>query len=478
MKTPLSHSSAGRECPPLPVLLEHADSDPTTWSSEFMDHLNKCDVCLHELEVADRRLRRDICEGIIPPPRPDTTGNGKSSRWPEALWFFLLSVAGAAANWIVSQLGRSSGLSGVDWLEVTQNRLLWVGLAGSIVVMLAGFLLHRLNLVRSLLGFVPAALCCFVVMTGGMYLWTNYQREQLSESLDELFLNHHWVSFHSPTFSPHSPPGTEAEREAREDTILKELIDLRQAGVDVERVKQDGTPVLDGVILFAHHDINVAALADEAGFNAIIMHIYVDHKNATKPDLRSAIEMSSVDAVKGYCLGHDPGVTRVKDLARWMEELRKATGKPVTTTFPLSFYAGERGREFVEIGDWLFPDVHAHWHIGMTPQQALKETRDAVDRVAALPRNKPALLKMISYPSGGAEGLTEETQRRFYEGLGNIKLPPGIYASVFNAYDLPWKNRDEGFLLPEYYVGLFTEKGKPKPALEVVTRHTLVQQRP
>ena len=90
------------------------------------------------------------------------------------------------------------------------------------------------------------------------------------------------------------------------------------------------------------------------------------------------------------------------------------------------------------------------------------------------------LLAMISYPSGGAPGLTEEAQRDFFLTLGrDVSLPPGIYASVFSGFDLPWKGRrPDEFAKPEYYVGLFDEKSRPKAAVEAIRKWPLVQQRP
>ena len=76
--------------------------------------------------------------------------------------------------------------------------------------------------------------------------------------------------------------------------------------------------------------------------------------------------------VVGYCLGHNvPPSVPLDKLAEWMRELRADSGgKPVSSTFPVVAYLGERGRKVREMGDFWIPDVHAGWHLNASPQAA------------------------------------------------------------------------------------------------------------
>jgi hypothetical protein len=269
------------------------------------------------------------------------------------------------------------------------------------------------------------------------------------------------VAYEPPGYDPHT-------------NKIPDKAELRKDLVRLHDAKEGGG--FDGLITFgAGGDLaEIPRLAKEVGFQAVIMGIYILRDEAGKPvkpvdQMERAYEVR--EWVDGYCLGHNTSTQLdTHALADWMAELRSRTGKPVTTTAPLVNYLDERGRHLREIGDWYFPDLVGSWPFGtLSPVEVLRETKANLQLVAALPRNKPVLLKMISYPSGGAPGYTEEAQAAFFTGIcRNLYLPSGVYVSVFSAYDLPWKRGDKDFSPQEEFVGLFTAQGEPKKAAAVL----------
>ncbi len=162
-----------------------------------------------------------------------------------------------------------------------------------------------------------------------------------------------------------------------------------------------------------------------------------------------------------------------------MAELRRATGKPVTTTAPMASYLGDHGEPLRKLGDWYFPDCPGFWHLGATPQEMFREARQSVMHATELPRDRPVLLKMISFPAGGLPGLTEEAQAEFFTAIcRDLYLPPGVYVSFYSAFDLPWQSDLTHWSRPQRYVGLFTKDGEPRQAAAVVRKGFPVQNRP
>jgi exo-beta-1,3-glucanase (GH17 family) len=139
----------------------------------------------------------------------------------------------------------------------------------------------------------------------------------------------------------------------------------------------------------------------------------------------------------------------------------------------------ESNPDYVALGDFLFPDVHAFWHEGAPADTIWRQTVDYARRAEALAAReseatrkakKPVLLKMVSFPSGGADGLTEAAQLEFYrlailESPRKGDLPGGVSLAFFSAFDEPWKTAARGFAAPESCVGLFRANREPKAAV-------------
>ncbi|MGA2456096.1 MAG: TIR domain-containing protein [Terriglobales bacterium] len=213
---------------------------------------------------------------------------------------------------------------------------------------------------------------------------------------------------------------------------------------------------------------NIARIAHETGFQMVIVGVW---------DLRNADEIAAALGISeyadAYCIGHR-GLTKrytFGELQKTVARFQEATGRPVAVSEILGEY--ESNQQLVALGDFLFPDVHPQWHEGETPEAAWAETVAAARKTAQLTSAFPdreILLKMVSFPSAGAPGLTPDAQARFYHyavetARDNKDVPARVAFSFMGAFDTPWKTTNYGWTLPEQSTGLFTAKREPKPAV-------------
>jgi exo-beta-1,3-glucanase (GH17 family) len=215
----------------------------------------------------------------------------------------------------------------------------------------------------------------------------------------------------------------------------------------------------------------VPRIAHETGFIMVIAGVW---------DLRDREEIANAfkaaPYVDAFCLGHR-GLNKrytLGELEEWMQKFHDKTHRPVTTSEVLAEY--QTNSKLVEMGDFLFPDVHVLWQQSLSPKEAWDQTRSAALQAARLLDHHPdklVLLKMVSYPSGGKEGFSPETQKEFYrlaveQRVNRIDIPARVSFSFFAAFDPPWKTADYGWDSPEQFVGLFTTERRPKLAVTQV----------
>jgi hypothetical protein len=300
-------------------------------------------------------------------------------------------------------------------------------------------------------------------------------QDHIRASLDDMFLDIRWCAYDPRQFNIY--PGK--ERMPTLDEIEKDLELLHNA--------KTGSG-FDGLITFKANDNfgSIPRIAKQkVGFKKVIMGVYVLERDGKwgppEDQLKAAIDAR--EWVDGYCLGHNtPTQVDIEQLRQWMADLRHKTGKPVTTTAPLVSYLGERGRALREIGDWYFPDVRGSWVYGAPPEKLIEELHQAVRDVTNLPSDRPVLLKMISCPAGPEPRFTPKAQADFYTWIArDLYLPPGVFLSYYNGFDLPWMSHEEHpaeWSPGQQYVGFFTAKGEPRPSVEVVRKGFPVQRRP
>jgi hypothetical protein len=431
--------------------------NPSSMTEGERDHVGRCTRCSGVL-VAFERERAERAEA-------------KRLRWTR-IRTIALRVAGVVllpfVSLLIAGLSTASAVSDQTWWRDAQARFLeWdVGLVGVMAVLSpvlrlfgdAGLMGRvRLSLPLSVLG--------FILVSAGIWSYAGEQQRQISRDLNASFSGHRWIAYDPPGYDPYTG------RMPSEEEMEEDLRRLHEVGG------------FDGVITFAAHGTlaEIPRLAKKVGFEAVIMGISIDRANPVKPQEQMEKAIAARDHVDGYCLGHNPPMTLdFKVLAGWMDELRKATKKPVTTTAPLISYVGDRGKELRDIGDWAFPDCVGFWHLGATPKEVVEQTQQMVRQVAELSGNKPVLMKMISFPSAGETDLSEKAQEEFFKTIcRDLYLPIGVNVSFYSGYDLPWMdhNKHPEWSKPQQHVGLFTADRKPKRAVEIVRRGFPVQNR-
>lgn len=243
-----------------------------------------------------------------------------------------------------------------------------------------------------------------------------------------------------------------------EDEIAKDLEVLRSVN-------------LSGIITFDSKKtlLDIPRLAHLKGFEGVIMGIYdPTDKQTIKLAIREA------EYVDGYCIGHNRLGTgyNLETLRKAMQYVRERTGKPVSTTEYLVNY--DKVANYV---NWLFPDVGGTWRKTSNesdikiPDMLFGKFKEYVGEAKALANhyNKPVLLKMISFPSGGHPEYTEDAQARFFKMVLNyqrrdIDFPRSVNLSFFSAFDIAWKMPHEGWDPAERYLGIFKRDHSPKSA--------------
>ena len=239
---------------------------------------------------------------------------------------------------------------------------------------------------------------------------------------------------------------------------------------DLEILRKYG---FDGLITISSKGTlkHIPRIAHEVGLNMVIVGVF---------DLRDKEEVANALGVAqyadAYCLGHR-GLNKLyneSELRKLMSTFRQKSKRPVTTSEVLAEY--ETNPNLMEMGDFLFPDAHSDWHSGQNPQQVWDNTISIARRMSQIVTQKgkkPVLLKMVSFPSGGAKGLSQETQAEFYrlaveKAKVSIEIPGFVSFSYLCAFDPIWKTKEHGFMEPEKYTGLFTNDRIPKRAVEEV----------
>jgi exo-beta-1,3-glucanase (GH17 family) len=186
---------------------------------------------------------------------------------------------------------------------------------------------------------------------------------------------------------------------------------------------------------------------------------------ASSMEKRNAIKAAA--AVDGYAIGNE-GLNAPKHnstydydtLEQALLELKLETGKPVATTEEIGDYADPK---LVELGDWIFPNVHAYWHAGIKikePQEAVVWTVEQYKKLSK--QDKFVSFKEVGFPTSGDTGVSEEKQAEYYRLLQKTEVK-FIY---FEAYDGPWKQWEP----VEPYWGLFRSDRSAKPVVSLFQR--------
>ncbi len=226
-------------------------------------------------------------------------------------------------------------------------------------------------------------------------------------------------------------------------------IDSLEADLALLRKAKFGGLVTYGCGGVAGRELPRAALA--AGFEGLILGIWDPTNNR---ELEAAAAASGNRIVLGYCVGNEGLDDRysLRELRDSVEQIRRMTEKPVTTTEQIEDYDDVR---LVQLGDWVFPNAHPYFHSVLDPTKAAEWTQRSYDRLSAKTR-KFVLFKEVGLPTQGRPGedLSEENQAQYYNILSKTK----VRFVYFEAFDLPWKDH----LPVEPHWGLFEADRSPK----------------
>jgi len=237
-----------------------------------------------------------------------------------------------------------------------------------------------------------------------------------------------------------------------------------------------------GIITFTsrEHFADIPELAKLQGL-AVIMGVW--DPTDTQEIKRAILAKQYVDA---YSVGHNGFETRYSyhQLLSAIERIRFQTNRPVSTTEKISLYLTD-GR-LVEIGDWIFPDVHVSVQQADAPGNAVyiaNATRDGLETismskkiVAMKQRNgRPILLKMVAYPMNGVTNASLQEQVDFFIAILDSRrnvipdMPADVSISVHSAFDSPWKTTWP-FHDWDPYTGLFESSGAPRFAVQEIIK--------
>jgi len=197
-------------------------------------------------------------------------------------------------------------------------------------------------------------------------------------------------------------------------------------------------------------------LAKEAGFKGMILGIW---DPLSYEELQKAKEAAQSDILIGFAVGNEGLDVRYdfSTLKQVMEELKKETGKPVTTTEEFGDYYDDK---LLSLGDWIFPNVHPYWHGVRNPVEAVKWTLEQFQDLTERAPNRVLVFKEVGLPSHGEPAVNEHKQAEYYRLLKTTD----VKFVWFEGFDQPWKDHQP----VEPYWGLFRSDRTPKEVVKYI----------
>lgn len=247
--------------------------------------------------------------------------------------------------------------------------------------------------------------------------------------------------FERVTFVCYSPSTANPLKqvEATPEEVEADLIELQADG-------------FNGLVTYSAEGVlgaDLVGLAAEHGFS-LIVGVWDPLDVA---ELDAAIALSGSSRVLAYCVGNEGLDKRytLPELSTAIATLRERTGKPVTTTEEFGDY---QAAQLLELGDWVFPNVHPYFANMTSPQSAVAWTQGAYEDLAERAQGRFVCFKEVGLPTAGDAGLSEQGQQAYYEGLARS----AVRFCYFEAFDLPWKDH----LPVEPHWGLHQNDRAPK----------------
>jgi exo-beta-1,3-glucanase (GH17 family) len=267
------------------------------------------------------------------------------------------------------------------------------------------------------------------------------QSRMTSSALRKKLFGIRWITYAPTNFDPTtSPPVLPSD-----DSVRKDLAVLRRAG-------------FDGLVTYGMDITSLPHLAKETGFRGLLLGVW--NPNSSE-ELERAKQSANSPLVVGIIVGNE-GLTfhryDMESLRRAINDVKRATGLPVSTTEVVETYT--TNRELVEISDFLMPNAHPFFHGTKMrdPRKAVEWTRKAYESLIEYTQGKPLLFKEVGLPTAGDEGLGEEAQALYY----TLLMKTEVRFVYFEAFDCLFKK--ESAIEPHW--GLFHADRSPKPVVK------------
>ncbi len=233
-----------------------------------------------------------------------------------------------------------------------------------------------------------------------------------------------------------------------DESLRKDLKVLREAGFD-------GLVTYGGRVSTA-----TPRIAEELGFRGILLGVWNPNDVVEMEEIKLSARSN---IVVGIIVGNEGLMFKrydLQSLQNAMDTMKRATGKPVSTTEIIESYL--TSGELIEWSDFLAPNAHPFFHGNemKQPRRAVEWTYAAYQELSKRARSKPLLFKEVGLPSDGDVGLSEEYQAEYYALLQETDTK----FVFFESFDCPWKN--SGTVEPHW--GLFRADRSPKPVVKVV----------
>ncbi|MFT3895801.1 MAG: hypothetical protein QM730_29635 [Anaerolineales bacterium] len=292
-------------------------------------------------------------------------------------------------------------------------------------------------------------------ITGAFLLYFNFLRQQpetesfgpwfpyCSDPVDSKWIakvNHiQWVAYSSP--NPSTEPGF---FQPSPETIRKDLLTLKKAG-------------FTGLVTYSSFGVmgkDFPYIADELGFDGIIMGVW-DPSNQS--ELNNAKEAARLSSVLGYSIGNE-GLYRdqgdrytIPELCEAILSLRAGTGKPVTTSEETDDF--EAHPYLYNVGDWVFANAHPYWHATKYAERAVQWEVKKYDLLSEQSGHF-VFFREVGLPTFGAFGLSETNHDLYYRELAETD----VRFVYFEGFDQP--SKDHNSVEPHW--GLFRFDQSPK----------------
>ncbi len=248
-----------------------------------------------------------------------------------------------------------------------------------------------------------------------------------------------WVAY-APT---HYYPAANPPVLPSEESIRADLGVLRAAG-------------FNGLVTYGAQIPRIPQIAQHLGFTAMLLGVWTP---GDAGEMLLAEEAARSPIVVGIIVGNE-GLTfhryALPVLREAMDELRRKTGKPVSTTEVVESYFTKP--ELAEWSDFLAVNAHPYFHEMRDPIKAAEWTANVYANIHQKFPDKEILFKEVGLPTA-ARGLSENSQYDYYRALKDT----AVQFVFFEAFDALFKNGPV-----EQSWGIFHADRSPKPVASLV----------